>query len=463
MRGNFSRRAGLQEMQTCCHFHHPARFMKSTQSRTSLVVGLGWLATAAIAFCIGRIGSQPGGSVSRDDAARGSDRAGGNARGAGDAAGLSSTAGMKGQFAMGEGDGPVTVARLTNGQPLDKWMKHLMAQEDDMVRMNGLLRLLDAVRDPEDLKTMLAAINLRGDRGFGRGARFTEYSMILEKWTQLDPKGAIGYVNGKDREEKWIGTSTVLRTWTRADAGAAIAWAQENSKKAGDAEDQQGRGPGGPGGFSSSPVSIVLSQLAHSDIERALTVAATETFDRRSRTLDTLANELVSQRGLDGARSALDGMAAGSLRDGLTTQLAGKFAEKDAPAAAEWAFALPEGEAKSRALAETIGEWAKKDAAAAGAFMAKLPATAESDRSRENYATAVAQKDPQGALAWAATITDKERQQRAVEGVVRSWVKQDAPAAKEWVAQSTLPDEVKTRIQAPSRSGGFTRGRGPGN
>lgn len=441
--------------------------MKFAQSRTSLVVGLGWLATAAIAFCIGRIGSQPGGSGGRDDAARGSERAGGNGRGAGDAAGFSGDPGMKGQFAMGEGEGPVTVARLTNGQPLDKWMKHLMAQEDDIVRMNGLLRLLDAVRDPEDLKTMLAAINLRGDRGFGRGARFTEYAMILEKWTQLDPKGAIGYVNGKDREEKWIGTSTVLRTWTRADAGAAIAWAQANTKKSAEGEDQPGRGPGGPGGgppgFSISPVSMVLSQLAHSDLDRALTVAATETFDRRSRTLDTLTNELVSQRGLDGARTALDGMAAGSLRDGLTTQLAGKLAEKDAPAAAEWAFALPEGEAKSRALAETIGEWAKKDAAAAGAFMAKLPATADSDRSRESYANAVAQKDPQGAIAWATTITDKERQQRAVEGVVRSWVKQDAPAAKAWIAQSPLPDEVKARIQAPSRSEGFSRGRGPGN
>ena len=109
------------------------------------------------------------------------------------------------------------------------------------------------------------------------------------------------------------------------------------------------------------------------------------------------------------------------------------------------------------------GYASKKDAAAAGAFMAKLPATAEADRSRESYATTVAEKDPKGALAWANTITDKERQQRAVENVVRTWVKQDAPAAKEWIAQSALTDEVKARIQSPSR-GGFTgRGRGPGN
>jgi hypothetical protein len=285
--------------------------------------------------------------------------------------------------------------------------------------------------------------------------------MILEKWTQLDPKGAITYVNGKGREEKWLGTSTVLRTWTRADASAAVTWAQSEGKAKNEPQEGPG-GPGGPPGFSSSPISIVLSQLARSDIDRALSVAATENFDRRSRTLDTLTSELVSQRGLDGARTALDAMGEGSLRDGLTTQLAGRFAEEDPKAATVWASALPEGEAKSRALAETVGAWAKKDAVAAGAFMANLPATPEADRSRESYANAVAQKDPQGALAWAAAITDKDRQQRAVENVARTWVKQDAAAAKEWIAQSNLPAEVKSRIQAPGR-GGSGRGRGPGN
>ncbi len=432
--------------------------MNFSQSRTALVVSIGWIATAAIAFCVGRIGLQKESAAGGDDAMHGAERASASAR-AGDAA-LAASGGAKGQFRMDEGGGPLTIERVTNGQPLEKWMKNLMAQQDDIVRMTGLLRLLEAVRDPEDLKTALSAINLRGDRGSGRGARFTEYSMILEKWTQLDPKGAITYVNSKGREEKWIGTSAVLQTWTRADAAAAVTWAQTTGKEGKDSEGGPG---GGPPGSSGSPIGIVLSQLAHSDIDRALGVAAAETFDRRSRTIDTLANELVSQRGLEAARTALDGMAAGSLRDGLTTQLAAKFAEKDAPGTAAWALALPEGDAKSRALSETIGEWAKTDAAAAGAFMAKLPPTPEADRSREAYANAVAAKDPQGAIAWASSITEKDRQERAVESVARSWVKQDAPAATAWIAQSSLPDDVKTRIQSPGRGGGYTRGRGPGN
>ena len=429
--------------------------MKTSQSRTPLIVGLGWFATAAIAFCIGRLGLQPGTSTGSDGAGSAADRATRNRPGAGEAAGLTGDAGSKGQFSMGEG-GALTVARVTNGEPLDKWMKKLMAQEDDIVRMNGLLRLLDAVRDPEELKTMLGAINLRGNRGFGRSSRFTDYSMILEKWTQLDPKGAVAFVNGKDNQDKWIGTGTVLQTWTRMDAAAAIEWAQTNSNT----KDDSGGGRGGPPGFGSSPISTVITQLAHSDLDRALSVAATQTFDRGSRTLDTLTYELVSQRGLDGARSALDGMAAGALRDGLTTQLAGKLAEEDPKSATEWASGLPDGDAKSRALAETVGGWAKKDAAAAGAFMAALPASAGTDRSRESYANAVAQKDPQGAIAWATSITDQQRQQRTVESVVRTWVQQDATAAKAWIAQSALPDDVKTRVQSPSRGGGFGRGRG---
>ena len=438
--------------------------MSSPSSRTPLIVGLGWAATAAIAFSIGRLGSSSdtGGTAESGAAATGE-----RARGTGIPAADNSPeaiARRQGQFGMGEDGSPLTVARVTNGQPVGDWMKKLLSQDDNMVRMTGLLRFLEAAKDPADLKAALEAVNLRGDRGsFGRG--FVEYSMILEKWTQLDARGAIEFAASRNREERWLGTSSVLRTWTRTDPAAAIAWAQENGKAA-PAEDSAQGGPGGPqGNFA---LSTVISQLAHTDLDRALGVAATETFDRRSRAVGTLASELVSQRGLDGAKNAIEGMAASSLKDGLVSEFAERFASKDARAASEWALALPEGEAKSRALAEAVGEWAKKDVAAAGQFLSRLPATAEGDRSRENYAYTVAEKSPETAIAWASAITDEERRLRAVENVARNWVRQDAEAAKAWIAQSPLPDDVKARVQSPSRGpggpggfgGGFGRGRG---
>ena len=439
--------------------------MKASFPRPQVIAAIGWIATAAIAFCVGRLTipaetSATAGGASSDAA----NRNGKNGSAAGRDAEGAQPGSRGSQFALGEDGTPLTLEKLTNGQPLDKWVKRLMAEEDSLVRMAGFMRLLEVLKDPADLKAALEAINLRADRGFGRSSRFTEYGMLLEKWTQLDAKGAVEFAESRSREEKYIGTSTVLRTWTRTDPAAAIAWAQAKGKEAAGAEDQGG-GPGGPGGWGgqSSALSTVLTQLARTDLDRALTVAAAETFDRRSRTVDTLASELVSQRTLDGARKAIDEMAAGSLRDGLISQLAGQFAAKDAPGTADWVLSLPAGDAKSRALAETVAAWAKKDATAAGSFLAKLPATAEADRSRESYANAVVKKDPVGAIAWATAITDEERQRRAVESVARTWIKEDAPTAKAWVAQSTLPDDVKKRIEAPPRGGGPGRGRGPGN
>ena len=466
---NFFISPGLKSAQTTVDSVLVPSSMKASLPRPQVIVAVGWLATAAIAFCVGRLTipaetSSAAGGASSDAA----NRKGKNGSGASQDAEAAQAGSRGSQFALGEDGTPLTLEKLTNGQPLEKWVKHLMAEEDSLVRMTGFMRLLGVLKDPADLKAALEAINLRADRGFSRSSRFTEYGMLLEKWTQLDPKGAIEFAEGRSREEKYIASSTVLRTWTRTDPAAAIAWAQAKGKETAGAEDQGG-GPGGPGGWGgqSSALSTVLTQLARADLDRALTVASTETFDRRSRTLDTLASELVSQRTLDGARKAIDAMPAGSLRDGLISQLASQFAAKDAPGTADWVLGLPASDAKSRALAETIAEWAKKDATAAGGFLAKLPATAEADRSRESYANAVVKKDPLGAIAWATAITDEERQRRAVESVARTWIKEDATTATAWVAESTLPDDLKKRIETPRPTGGpggFNgRGRGPGN
>jgi len=59
---------------------------------------------------------------------------------------------------MGGGDGSLTVAGVANGQPLDQWMKNLMAQQDDIVRMNGL---------PDDVKMRIQSPGRGRGRGFG--------------------------------------------------------------------------------------------------------------------------------------------------------------------------------------------------------------------------------------------------------------------------------------------------------
>jgi hypothetical protein len=451
--------------------------MKAPPSRSQALLTIGWIATAAIAFSFGRLTNptaspttgplRPGAAKSTVSTASGdADQ---------DAAFAKTLEALRsGQFASGEK--PRTLAELTNGQPLDKWLKKLLAQDDSIVRMTGILRLLEVLNTPEELRAAIEAVNLRGDRGFGRGSRFTEYSMLIEKWAQIDPKTAIEFAESRTREEKYLASSTVLRTWTRMDPAAAITWAQTEGKKTSDTENAPGE-PGNWGERGPSAISTVISQLAQTDLDRALSVAAGENFDRRSRTLDTLASELANQRGLEAARKIVDDMPAGSLRDGLVSQLAERLAAKDPTGAASWVLSLPEGDSRSRALADVVSEWARKDATAAGKFLASLQPSPETDRSRETYANNVARKDPEAAMAWATTITEPDRRTRTVENVARTWMTQDANAAKAWVAQSTLPDDLKQRIQSPRPPGGFGpggpggpggfsgfgRGRGPGN
>lgn len=439
--------------------------MKIPFSNPRILAAAGWLATAAIAFSVGRLTNPPGSTTisgpAQDGSANG-DAGGGASRNPGER--FTGTAVRSAQFALGDDGQPLTMAKLTNGQPLEKWMKNLMAQDDEIVRMTGLLGFLNTVTDTAELRAALEAMNLRGGGGFGRGgSRFTEYGMLLQRFTQLDAKGALEFVGTRSREERFIGTSAVLRTWTKTDPSAAVAWAETNGKDLTLPEQWGGRG-GSDGGQAQGnfALSFVISQLAHSDIDKALTIASTQTYDSRSRTVDTLASELVNQRGLPAAKAALDAMPAGTLRDGLALQLTGRLASADASGTAKWALTLPEGDVKSRALAEVVKEWVKTDPAAAGTFLTTLPATPDADRSRETYAHGVVEKDPRGAIAWASAITDEERRARAMESVARSWMKTDAAAAKEWVAQSPLSPEAKAKIQAPSQ-GGFGRGRGPGN
>lgn len=435
--------------------------MKLAFHRSQIITVAAMFATAAVAFSVGRL-TNPAGSSAASGESLGNPAGGAASSGTAATGGTTTFTGRSAQFATGQNGARLTVAELTNGKPLDKWMKNLLAQEDEIVRMTGLINFLDATTNPEDLKTALEAINLRGERGFGRGSRFTEYGMVLQKWTQLDAKGAIAFVQSRDREERWVGASAVLRTWTRLDAAAAIGWAEQHGKDLPSPEWEGGRGgPGGGATPSNLALSLVVSQLARTDLDRALSVAATQTYDSRSRTLDNLASELVSQRGLQAARTALDALPEGALRDGLFLNLAGKFAAADPAGTAQWALALPAGETRSRALAEVVGEWAKADATAAGNFLTKLPADPETDRSRESYAQRVVEKDPASAMAWANAITDEQRRLRTVESVARSWMRADEPAAKAWVAQSPLSEEVKTRIQTPP-SGGFGFGRGRG-
>ncbi len=411
-----------------------------------------WLTTAVIAYSVGSMSApQPknaaatgGGGVS-------------NASGAASGAGSGSALGAGIGSLFGKKSGAATTAEITGGMPMGEYLKQLLAQEDEATRMTGFLRLLETLNSPADIEEALKVISDNGERGRGPMRVSREYGLLLERYTKLDAKAAAAYASDPKRsnEERWIGTGTVLKTWTRLDPEAAIAWAEANGNPPTDGNNQ--RGPDG-----NWAVASVVGQLARTNIDRAMEVAASQDVSRsRGRMMDTLINELLAQREETGARDALLALPAGTFRDGILAQLAGRLADKDGPGTAQWVLALPPGDGRTKALTQVIGQWTRDDAAAVGKFMNNFPLGAESDPLRETYATSVVRTDPPGALAWAGTITTPETRDRTIQNIVNDWKRRDQTAALAWVAAASLDDNFKATLSAPGGGGG--RRGGPGN
>ncbi len=423
--------------------------MKIPENIRPFLVPTAWLATAALTFGLGRISSfvdappesqtVPGTPAAAAGAADGVDfvSAGASAR------------------VLGSGSrAATTVQELTGGKPVDEWLKRLLAQDDEAARTTGFMMLLEKLNTAEEIEAALVTVHasMRNDWG-GRSSR--EAAMLLQKWTKLDAKSAMAYVQKiEDPRSKFGGMNTVLQTWARSSPQEAVAWAKENGVKA--TPDFGGGGGGREQG--NWAMTSVLSQLAKTDLGQALELAQAEPVSNaRGRVIETLVGQLVSQRGEAGARDAALAIADESMRASMIRQLAGRAAESDPAKAIEWVSTLPAGAAKTSALTETVRQWAQKDSTAAAAYVKTLPAGAETDGPRATVARYVVDKDPAGAIAWSNSITDPAARTESLGNVVGSWMRNDAEAAKQWVNQ--LPEETKAQVMAAAAQRG---GGGPG-
>ena len=428
--------------------------MKIPDHFRPFLIPAAWLATAALTFGLGRltafVEAPPEKSVATT--------ASGGSHGAG--AGMnfaSGDAGWRVISASGAGGSAATLEELTGGKPLDEWLKHVLKQDDEIARMTGFMLLLDKLNTPAEIEEALKVVHAssRGDWG-GRSTR--EASMLLQKWTKLDPKSAMAYAQGlDDPRSKFGGVNTVLQTWVRANPQEAVAWAKANGAKI--APDF--------GGGSDRPVgnwamTSVLDQLAKTDLGQAIELAQAEPISMaRGRIIETLVGQLVNQRGDAGAREAALAIADDSMRSAMIRQLAGRAAEADPVKALEWVATLPAGAAKSSALTETVRQWAQKDAATAAAYVKTLPIGPESDGPLASVARYVVAKDPAGAIALSNSIADPKARTQSLGEVVGSWMRgKDAEAAKQWVSQ--LPEETKTQIMAAAATNRDFGGRGFG-
>jgi hypothetical protein len=418
--------------------------MNSSPTSSRLLLAAAWIGTAALAYAIGSLRQSAGTPVAPASAPLQSGAA------AGQTAISSGSIDSERPLDGGHGAASRTLAEITGDQPLGDYLKRVLALDDDIKRTSAFLELLETLKTPEDIRAALDIVAKSG-RGWGRGAASREFSMLLQKWTAFDPKGAADYAaKSSGREERYMATSAVLKAWTRQDLEGALAWARTNGVPAADGPESQ-RG-GSDGNYA---LAMIASQIARTDVDRALAIAAEDGDSRTSTRLDdTLVAEFFKQHGEEAARAAIMAMPQSKLRDAMLGEYADRLAKTNGPGAAQWAASLPAGLGRSRALSEAIAGWSDDDPAAAGNFLNSIPPSADSDSARERYARNVFDKDPVGALSWAATITDPRERQNTTEALVRSWVRRDTETAKQWVMQSAFSDETKQRLLTPDNSRG---------
>ena len=395
-----------------------------------LLIPAAWLGTVVLTFCIGRMSSFI-------DAPSSAPSGGGPVEKA-------TAPGVDAHLSATPVSTPASetftspIEQLTRGQPLGEWLTRLLNQEDEIARMNGFMRLLDVLHTGEEIAQALDAISI-GHNGWTRGR---EYSLLLQKWAQLDPVKAMAYVQAsKNEEARSLGYRAVLSTWTRRDPQEAIAWARQDV----------GSSIGGDGNWA---MATVVGQLSKTDPDWALRLTQEQTRSvARGRMVDAVIGQFITQRGEAAAREMVMNIPEEALRNGMMARLAAQLAANDPESAAQWIGTLPAGEGRQRALTELVSQWSENDPAAAATYLGKYPVSPETDESRGRLAQNVLRNDPEGALAWAGTISEDQFRTRVVTDLVRNWMRRDADAAGKWVQTSQLPVDVKQKLGFPSGGG----------
>jgi hypothetical protein len=232
--------------------------------------------------------------------------------------------------------------------------------------------------------------------------RNSAFTGIAYQWSQQDPKAAFDYFAKHElMNEGGYMVNQALRNWAQSDSKEALAWA--NTLPDGKLKD------------------------------RALTTVIVSMADNDPRE----------------AAKMIPSLPASS-QDDAAGSLAARWATNDPNAAAQWAAALPEGDARSKATRNIVATWADRDVGKTAAWLEKLPAGISRDAAVHEFSRQVTDKDPAGAAAWAGTIYDPVQRDTAMEHIYRHWSRTDQQgAAAFFVNTPAISESLRQRLLAP--------------
>ena len=255
----------------------------------------------------------------------------------------------------------------------------------------------------------------------GGPGRFSELKTLAFAWGQVNPQAALAWAKKQQHWDEHVATGSILDSWVRNDADAAIGWANENFE----GEDNpyyvglvKGLSevslPKATDLMTELPYGRIRGRSAHILFEKAWSmgedVAIHWAENLPEGSLQNFAygelGEKVAREDMGRAIEWLDSMEESEIKVAVSEDISREMARKDVLEAAEWANSLPEGNSKYKAIEEIVKHWSKEDPAQAATWINQFPSNPGLDPAISSFVKQIAAKDPENALRWAETISD---------------------------------------------------------
>jgi len=177
--------------------------------------------------------------------------------------------------------------------------------------------------DPKDVRPVIDAIqHLPSQR-----ERNTFTSMLIARWAEGDPQGALSYAQTEDVAKNGGLVAEVVGTWAEHDSAAAMAWVTQTP----------------PGQERNGALQSLVSALVEKDRQGALSfVQALPAADQTAALYSPIFSGWASADPVTAGQRALQ-LPAGPIRDMALQVVGSRWSEQNAEAAYAWANGLPIG------------------------------------------------------------------------------------------------------------------------
>lgn len=329
------------------------------------------------------------------------------------------------------------------------------------------------------------------------GERIMASLLLFGRWAEVDPTGAMTHANTMGFAAAFV-RPTILQSWASVDPENAAKYYAENPREF----LMMGGGPG-PGGQSGA--AMIAAEWAKQDPQAAMAWAGTLTGEDKARAMNSVIREMAMTDPKKAAEMALsiDPAERGDAYESIARSYGAKNfeeaeawvnslpAEQRAAALAEaivglsqsdperaltQAMAMADGDEKNRAIRNTLENLSRTNPTKALEEVAKLEADVqrrtiepvisnlantnpkaaedyvqklEAGPVRDNAVSALVRGstgEPSTLMPLALSITDDRDRMIATSIAYRKWAAEDESGAKDYIQNSSLPDEMKTRL-----------------